>query len=787
MRTKSFGIAVVLLATAAPGIGHAGPTDAVELLPLLHSATTPGTWRTDLLPAVTPSAKIVDGAIGDWIGESARSAGKHVLSAGELIYSDHLFDAHGADDGFDADRVATLGPIEDAVPQTYRIEPLLQADAPGEVGAPNPYPAEEQYGDAGMQARADLVEVRLAADDDTVYVLARTSAMTSATDTALLILADVTDGSTSRTVPFNAGLASERADVAIFAGVGTGRAIDVATDAMTPIAVAADASGYVNAIEAAIPRALIERADGTLSLAIAAGNHDVANAGFKAFPGLTSRLANVAFRSDEPVRIWFDAQQALSLFAGTIDPFFTSVSTAALTDGVTQRLVEGPGYHERIFTSTTQISSEGGSEGVFQHYGVYLPTNYGLTDALVPATWWFHWRGGKAHSAAAMVPRFVRDMGEGLGGIVISPRGRGTSSWYLGRGMVDFNEVWDDAMSRYAVDRDRVYVSGHSMGGWASYLMPILYPDRFAASFPVSPPVTQGAWTGLDFPNCDQYRYDEYSFCYEWTNDSNPRVQHTRKLLENLRNVPIAIYAGGIDELVPVSGEIRQAERLVQLGYRHRLYIFPTYEHFTPPIIDEWQEGTRYFASHRRDADPARVSYVRDMPFERSVEIGPSQYVNPFPGLDFSFDRAYWMSGLTPADPVNGVARFEGRSLAKIDPSALLAPEAGGPAGVGQAGPFEMAGLAWLDHPLPAPTSNGFEVTLAGATTVQLDTARMGLDGSTSITGTVTTDRAATLRLAGLCSGSPQVSVNGVPTGSTCSSGILDIALPSGTNVITIT
>jgi hypothetical protein len=148
----------------------------------------------------------------------------------------------------------------------------------------------------------------------------------------------------------------------------------------------------------------------------------------------------------------------------------------------------------------------------------------------------------------------MRDMGEARGGIVISPRGRGTSTWYLGRGMVDVLEVWDDAMAGFAIDPDRVYVSGHSMGGWGSYLLSILMPDRFAAALPVAGPVTQGAWTGIDVPGCDEYRYDDYSPCYIATNDSDPRTQHTRRLLENLRNVPIGIYQGAIDELVPTSG-----------------------------------------------------------------------------------------------------------------------------------------------------------------------------------------------------------------------------------------
>ena len=56
----------------------------------------------------------------------------------------------------------------------------------------------------------------------------------------------------------------------------------------------------------------------------------------------------------------------------------------------------------------------------------------------------------------------------------------------------------------------------------------------FAAAVPVSPPVTQGAFTGLDFPGCDNFAYQEYTPCYVQANDGDARAEHTLKLLDNL-------------------------------------------------------------------------------------------------------------------------------------------------------------------------------------------------------------------------------------------------------------
>src|SRR5207248_8600726 len=102
----------------------------------------------------------------------------------------------------------------------------------------------------------------------------------------------------------------------------------------------------------------------------------------------------------------------------------------ALLHGANETYHPGPGYHDRIFTSSTAISQESGQQGVLQHCGVYLPTAY-RPDREWPLQWWFHFRGGNAHIAAAAVPRIFKDMGEDVNSVVVSPDGRGESTWYV--------------------------------------------------------------------------------------------------------------------------------------------------------------------------------------------------------------------------------------------------------------------------------------------------------------------------------------------------------------------
>jgi hypothetical protein len=103
-------------------------------------------------------------------------------------------------------------------------------------------------------------------------------------------------------------------------------------------------------------------------------------------------------------------------------------------------------------------------------------------------------------------------------------------------------------------------------------------------------------------------------------------------MLESLRHVPVMIWVGAADELVPVSGPIAQQERLDALGYR---YVFDNFtaEHFTFAIHDQYAPVAEFLRQRRVNRNPARVSYV----------------VNPtmdFPGVGTVADSAYWLSGL---------------------------------------------------------------------------------------------------------------------------------------------
>lgn len=785
MKTRTRLISIAALIGLLGVIGSAGADSGPGAPVASRPVARGGGAYIPTPPSINgPWPKTVDGQISDWPYETSRFAGITTYSRGELVYQDYINDAYGADDGRDARRVAVHDQAVALVPETYRAEPAQQY-VPDEVGVPVPdeLAASMNYGDMPHQDEADLEELRLGADSDYLYVMARTTTMKSPVRTSLLLLIDNGPGGTY-TIPFNAHITSDKADIAVLLSDDKGWIANLATNVTTALPsgdVASDPTGFKNALEARIALSGL----GTIDQVAAATGLD-GNSGSLTDVTSGNSLANVAFRPTEPVRgNWFDKQQALALYNHNIDGFFQAVDVAGMQAGMGRLFQPGPGYHSRIFVSSPTISTEGGENGIFQHYGLYIPTTYAAPWA--PLQFWLHWRGGRAHTAAAVSPRIFQHYGEDQGSIVVSPNGRGTSRWYIGQGLVDFQEVWDDLMwpgAPVVVDPNRVYVTGHSMGGWGSQLLTILYPDRFAAAAPVSGPVTQGAWTGADFPGCDSFRSGEYTPCYIEANGGKARIQHTRRLLENVRNVPWAILTGNADELVPYAGVAQQASRLQDLGYRYRLYSFPNYEHYSLPLVDEWAEAARYEHQFTRNPNPARVSYIRDMPFEITVET----IANDGIPLSFDFDKAYWMSELTPTNTTTGVAKFEGTSLAIPSVPYLKLPEAGGPSAIGQTGPFDMVGQSWLPDPLAATpaTSNGFSLALTGVSAVRLDLARMSIDTAQSVGGTVTSNTPLALRLAGAWPSLPTVTVNGSPVGATYTGGILRFSLGTGTSNISV-
>jgi hypothetical protein len=828
MRSKLVALAAGA-GIAASSAGHAVIPDEVPSLPVLLPATPPGTVVASPAAAVTPTQKTIDGAISDWVGENTGLGAAAIYSKGEYVYQDYVNDAWGGDDGYDYGRLYNqsgtgvgLGTLAEVEPRLYRVD-ALQQGIPGQVGDPldqRPIGAEDHYGDANLKAgisaverhTADIVEARVAAGDTDLFFLVRTIGMLSSNTTAALILLD-TEAGGSYALPTAMGgpQLATAAEWAILAfGDQVVRALykgDVTS--CTDCAVATNpgcalgssgcslGSAHINAIEVSIPRVLVG-SPSSLGVGVATGIIDSTSSptGLKnaAQDQSRSSLINVAFRHDEPVRIRMDQSQAMALLAGNVDKYLTEIDIEELLTGGTEDWDYGPGYYEAVYaTETAPIVANEVSfdQSMYQGYGLYVPKAYDSSQTL-PAQFWMHFRGGSAHSAGAWLPGVADQFGEkagtsplcylgdpaGLaecGAFVVTPSARGGSTWYTGRGMVDFTDVWDDSHERLPIDEDRTYLAGHSMGGWASYLLGLLMPDRWAASSPESgllvPALCLGpvGFSGQNGQSADSNLYN---------------------ILENGRNVPFAIHHGVADELVPIACALAAGAKLQTLGYRYRNYTFP-YDHFGPPIIDEYHDIVRYMHQFQRDPNPARVDYTT-WPFLNN-QINT---VNGSPGLSFNFNGAYWVSDMavrTAGIAASNRGRVNAMTWGRTNRYPITYPEAGVPAHGFQG---TMHGQAWvpLDNDINPPSDlggpqNRFTAALTNLSTVTFDIARMGLSTGSAMTAAVTPDGNSTLVLDGNWASAPTVAGGTDVTASWDSAtGRLTLTFAgSGTRNLTIT
>jgi cephalosporin-C deacetylase-like acetyl esterase len=746
------------------------------------------------LAAVADAGKQVDGDSSDWTGEATRLGGTALYSAGEHVYTDFLFDAFGADDGDDARRLAVLGLLGQLNSRTERVDALQQAGG-DQLDVPQPAGTRaDHYGDAtNREDGTDLTELRWAADVDSLYLLARTARLQDPDSLMLLVLAD-TDDAASGMNGLDAGLGTRIFDRALLLSGAGGQLIDLMNGQPIAAAIttAVDAGGYHNALEASLPRAALARADGTLRVAVMTVRRD----GERYIP------ANVAYRFDEPVSIYNERAQALSLFAGNVDGFATRIVLADLTGGRTQTARPGPGYHERQFVSGDNISVEADPEnGRLQPYGLFVPSRVAQAPLSNRLTFWLHYRGGKAHSGAAWTPRLITQLGEEQGNLVATPRARGTSTWYTTRAHQDFFEVFADIagtrlLNQYAdenlpashgfgedglfnIDPARVYLSGYSMGGFATYLFGGLYPDLFAAGYSTSGAVTQGAWTGLgpDDGFCNNGGsvpgVGAATPCFVEANNGRANAQLNYRILENTRHVPLVIHHGSNDELALTPGAERMGQRLLELQYRYDMTTFLGYEHFTQAIVDEWRDGAAFLNLYARPENPRTVTYKVVPALVKAVNEVQLGGVNGGQPFNFRPDGAYWVDGIEVRDCTGAggeclpheFAQVQATSEALAADAYLPVPRTGTYANPeapqdsylstpvfspgNHSTPYVRHGLEWQAIGAE-PTANRFGASLTNVEMAVFDAARMGLDSGARIDASLQSDGPATLELVNL-------------------------------------
>lgn len=178
--------------------------------------------------------------------------------------------------------------------------------------------------------------------------------------------------------------------------------------------------------------------------------------------------------------------------------------------------------------------------------------------------------------------------------IVVSPLARGTLGY---KGIVE-KDVYDmlaDVKRRFPIDEDRLYLTGISMGGGGALWLGLTRPDMWAAIAALCPQTPPG----------------------------------TENLISNASNLPVRLFHGAQDFLVPVSVSRKWNTLLADAGSPVEYTEFPSLKH------NVWDAAYRdgsiftWFSTHTRNRFPP------------AVHLRSSQY---------KYASAYWVeiTGLTP-------------------------------------------------------------------------------------------------------------------------------------------
>jgi dienelactone hydrolase len=194
-------------------------------------------------------------------------------------------------------------------------------------------------------------------------------------------------------------------------------------------------------------------------------------------------------------------------------------------------------------------------------YRVLVPDSY-WEASRVPFIYLLHGGGGDENEWPEMADGLLMRMLNEAGYVAVMPK------WHARErpAEVDLPQLLDLATREYSrVDPDRVYCTGISMGGFGTYWLTTMYPDRFAAA-------------------C----------CVSGTGDVS--------LAPKLKNVPLLIIQGEADEVVPPEGAKAMATKMKELGQTVELRLFPTYGHDYHP--QQYMALTlEFFGRHRRSRD----------------------------------------------------------------------------------------------------------------------------------------------------------------------------------------
>ncbi len=227
-------------------------------------------------------------------------------------------------------------------------------------------------------------------------------------------------------------------------------------------------------------------------------------------------------------------------------------------------------------------------------YAIFLPADYEQNaEKKWPVILFLHGSGeigtdGVMQTTVGLPPFIARER-HTFEFVTIMPQAQ--SMWFLGKDEAAIWLILDKELKALNVDPDRIYITGLSMGGFATWDLICKRPDVFAAAAPVC-------------------------------GNGNPAV------VSNAKRMPIWAFHGDKDQAVPVAGSRAPVDALRLLGAQPVYTEYANAEHAIWDTVYRTERLYSWLLSHKRQAPPSSFDYIMMAPTAQvwwlSLVAGPT-------------------------------------------------------------------------------------------------------------------------------------------------------------------